>query len=790
MMAGIDSCWRLTVKKSIAVISQFSIAAFVMMTLFLQHHAFAAEEIIKGALQDQAKDSTEELNNQRKVKDQIKKAESDSVDTLPEVSVKDTRVKEDSGINSTQSITTITPEQLQRSQFNNIFEAVRSVPGVSTSGGPRASGMIFSIRGFADGEDVMVKVDGAPKAFEKYRMGGTFVEPELLRSIEVQRGPQIGSGSGALGGTIIAQTKNAADFLKPGQKVGAKAKFGYGNNNDEYSRSYMLYTRPNERVDILYNYSNRQSNNITLADKTKLDSSAIESISELLKVSLFPTDSLEVITSLVKFTDTGLQPFDTTGGQPGSFGNVIRSTDDFSWTETFNYTPDNPWVNFKAIFAGGYTKMNDLIRPGMSSINQRRFSIPLNIDCRGTINIRNLNDTTSCQGDLNDYYLYKTKTIDFTNTAILTKTQDLELSLLTGWQYNSREREVERFFENRNSNDQVNRFPNGYNSTAPSGDRAFRAFYMQPNIQLGQLNIRPGYRRDDYEVVATGLAKETLDGYEKEHKVKFTEETFSLGLAYDLFTRNSPQQLTIYSNYAQGFKPPLIDEYFGDSIFGPRCISDENPSGICGDLYKPQTSESTEAGISYQNPHIWGTDLFLRTKLNFYHIHTANLLISKRYDESSNTYPQDGWERRNGVEFESFLQYQTWYARGSYSRIKGDFFNGLTFAPLYTVPGNALNINIGKEISSSIDVNLTYRKISERNVLLLGDGINSAYRFGTQDGYELWNAGISWRATPNLTMRLIGENLTNNQYRFDSAFGGLGILGPGRNVKFFAELIY
>jgi len=784
MMTRLNDYWRLIIKNTYAV-CQCGLVCLVLV-FSLQHQVLAAEDAVKDKAPDKVESSSENLEQQAVTPKQNKKAELDDVDTLPEVSVKDVRVKEDSGINSTQSITTITSEQLQRSQFSNIFEAVRSVPGVSTSGGPRASGMTFSIRGFADNEDVVVKVDGAPKAFEKYRMGGTFIEPELLRSIEVQRGPQISSGSGALGGTIIAQTKNAADFLRPGQTVGAKAKFGYGNNNDEYSRSYMLYARPHERIDILYNYSNRQSNNITLADKTKLDNSAIESISQLLKVSIFPRDDLEMITSLVKFTDTGMQPYDATGGQPGFFGYVRRATDDFSWTETLNYTPDNPLLNLKAVFAGGYTNLHDLLKPGWSNIN------PSNSFCNGIIFTPNPSNKTICPGDLNDYYNYKTRTIDLSNTAIIAKTDNVELSLLAGWQYNSREREVSRFYENSNSSAQVNSYPGGQNLTAPSGNRSYKAFYLQPNIQWGQLNIKPGYRRDDYEVEVTGaLTKKRLAQFGQSDKIEFTAETFSLGLAYDLFRRNSPEKLTIYSNYAQGFRPPLLDEYFTAGGFGSRCLFPQTPSTICGDLYNLQNSESTEAGISYQNPRLWGTNVFLSSKLNFYHIYTGNLFTSMRYDTAQGKYTQDGWERRNGIEFESFLQYQGWFMRGSYSKISGELNNGLTAVPLYTVPGNALNINIGKEITSSIDANLTFRKISDRDVILSGDGsASSPYTYGIQNGYVLWNAGVNWRASPNVTLRLIGENLTNNQYRFDNAMGGSGILGPGRNVKFFAELMY
>jgi len=327
---------------------------------------------------------------------------SEPVDTLPEVSVREVKSNApDTGVHQNLPITTITSDQLERAQSSNIFDAVRSAPGVSISGGPRPSGMSFSIRGYADNEDVLVKVDGMPKGFEKYRMGGTFIEPELLKSIEVQRGPQIASGSGSLGGTIIASTKSAEDFLKPGQKVGGKIKFGYGNNNDEYSRSYMVYARPEERVDILYNYSNRQSNNLTLGDGSKLESSAVESISHLLKVSLFPTDDIQLVTSIVKFEDTGLQPYDATGGQPGFFGNVVRSIDDLTWSETLNYDPENPWINLKASVGAGHTHLEDMIgqgKPFDSVFN------PTQTECRGVLNILNPADTTTCRGYLMDTY--------------------------------------------------------------------------------------------------------------------------------------------------------------------------------------------------------------------------------------------------------------------------------------------------------------------------------------------------------------------------------------------------
>jgi hemoglobin/transferrin/lactoferrin receptor protein len=329
---------------------------------------------------------------------------------------------------------------------------------------------------------------------------------------------------------------------------------------------------------------------------------------------------------------------------------------------------------------------------------------------------------------------------------------------------------------------------------------------MQPNIQLGQVNIKPGYRRDDYEVIAKGGSFDLLKQFDQSNKYEFTEETFSLGLAYDLFPRNSPEQLTLYSNYGQGFRAPLLEQAFapygatpGANCPGPYMTSG---SGMCGDLIKPQTSESTEIGVSYQNPRLFGTEAFLSSKINYYHIYTSNLLLSMQLDKTTREFVQDGWERRNGIEFESFLQYRSWFMRGSYSRMSGQIYSGQQQVPLFTIPGNALNINIGTEITKGFDVNLSYRKVSNRNILLSGIRGRGPdpeiflddpdyWVLGNQDGYELWNAGAHWQVNSQLGFRLIGENLKNKQYRLDSSsLGGLGLPAAGRNVKFIVEMMY
>jgi hemoglobin/transferrin/lactoferrin receptor protein len=692
---------------------------------------------------------------------------------LPEIVVKEKRIQ-DTRINRTQSSTTITAKDLERTQAATIFDAIKDVPGVAIQGGPRPSGMSFNIRGYTDNEDVAVKVDGVSKGFEKYRMGGTFIEPELLKSIEVQRGPQISSGSGSLGGTIIASTKNAADLLAPGQQYGARAKFGYANNNDEYSRSYMVYARPHALIDILYNYSNRQSGNITLADDTKLESSAIESVSQLLKVSIFPMDDIELTTSIVSFKDSGLQPYDVTGGQPGTFGNVVRSIDDLTWSETLNYKPENPWIDVKATYGRGHTQLDDLIKEGASSINPKG----------------------SNNGNLYDHYRYQSSIVDIANTATLINKKEFQVKLLAGYQFNENKREVTRVLDNTIKSNVL--YPNGFNASAPPGNKTSQAVYVQPNIALGALSIIPGVRYDQYKIEAEGGTLQQLQKFNEPSEIEINKTSYSLGLTYDLM----PKQLTLFTNYGQGFRPPLVDEYFTQGAFS-RCLSVFMPHGpksqICGDLYKVQTSESTEMGASYQNSRLFDTNAQLTSKLTYFHIHTSNLLSSLG-ETTEGEIVQRGLEKRNGIELETTLGYKVLYARLGYSHIFGDIaqdarikslrFNAFEDIPLYTAPGDALSLTLGAQITHQLEANISYRKVSERVVVLSG-GNGTPLVFGTQDGYELFNAGAHWAYNRNFGLRLIGENLANKQYSLDGAFGGgIGTSAPGRNVRLIAEFTY
>lgn len=278
---------------------------------------------------------------------------------LPEVRVQATRQRPAVQAETTRSTTTIGESVLRQRQPDSVFEVLDEAPGVSVQGGPRSSGMSFNIRGYTDGEDVRIELDGVAKGFEKYRFGGTFIEPDLLKSIEVRRGAQVESPAGALGGTVSAQTRDAADLLRRGQQWGARARVGHASNNDETLSFLALYGRPSERTDLLAAQSRRVSNDIRRPDGERLTLSDTDAGSALVKGSWWLTDQWKAALSWVRYQDQGLQPYDTTGGEPGGFGKVQRRIDDDTLSLQTQWTDETSGTRWQATLGRSRTRVRD-----------------------------------------------------------------------------------------------------------------------------------------------------------------------------------------------------------------------------------------------------------------------------------------------------------------------------------------------------------------------------------------------------------------------------------------------
>src|SRR3546814_14263016 len=85
-------------------------------------------------------------------------------------------------------VTVIGPQELQTLQPSSPDDILRFVPNVEFLGGPRRTGEVPSIRGFS-GPDVIILFDGARQNYKSGHDGQFFIDPSVLKTAQVLRGP-------------------------------------------------------------------------------------------------------------------------------------------------------------------------------------------------------------------------------------------------------------------------------------------------------------------------------------------------------------------------------------------------------------------------------------------------------------------------------------------------------------------------------------------------------------------------------------------------------------------------
>lgn len=162
-------------------------------------------------------------------------------------------------------------------------DLLNRVPNVEFVGGPRRSGEVPSIRGFS-GPDVIVTIDGARQNLDSGHEGRFFLDPSLVKEVEVLRGSASALyGSGGTGGLIAFRTLSADDLLAEGEVAGFRIGGGYQSANDEPFGTFTLYGKPGDSVDLLGSVTKRDSGDIELGDGSELTNSDDDIVAGLVK---------------------------------------------------------------------------------------------------------------------------------------------------------------------------------------------------------------------------------------------------------------------------------------------------------------------------------------------------------------------------------------------------------------------------------------------------------------------------------------------------------------------------
>ncbi|MEO0465499.1 MAG: TonB-dependent receptor [Pseudomonadota bacterium] len=656
-------------------------------------------------------------------------------------------------------VTVVSRDELDLLAPSTIADALRDVPGLDFSGGPRRTGEQPALRGLS-GQNVLILLDGARQSFTSAHDGRFFVDPELVGSVEVVRGPASALyGSGAVGGVLALESVDAGDLLADDETMGGRVRLGYHSVNEEVLASVTGYTQQGG-FDGLASFGIRQSSDITLGSGADLPSDD-EIETALLKGSYAFTDAFTLEGSWQRFGNTAIEP-NNGQGTLGTGDSILDrtvekdiTTDTFRLGATFN--PDtNDWVNLTATayqttsevdeFDATIprTTVREIETTGFSARNASRFMLG------------NVDTTLTVGGDW-----YKDE-----QTGVDDQTAD------------------------------------GTRGGVPDGESEFTGLFAQIEAVVetpaGEFLIIPGVRFDEFES-SSSIAPDQDN----------SDDAVSPRFAASFEPAGTPW-LRVFGSYSEGFRAPSINELYLDGVhfpvphpvlFDPAMFQFVfvNNNFIPNPDLVPEETETLEFGAGVDFADIFTSDDRLQAKLSYFETEADNLInlsVDFAFDptcfaqptffpctagtsESSNVAQAEleGWEGE--------LRYEAdrWFATASYSSIKGtDLSDG---SDLGSLTPDRLALNTGFRVPSWQATFGTRVQMADDFERRGSDGMGGFTVVEERAGYVVLDVYASWEPSFADGLRFdVGiDNLLDHDY--DRVFQGVS--EPGQNIKIAAS---
>ncbi|GGB60254.1 TonB-dependent heme/hemoglobin receptor family protein [Roseibium aquae] len=641
-------------------------------------------------------------------------------------------------IDTPQAVTVLDQAAIDEQQPETIGDLFREIPGVSIVGSDSVLGESINIRGIGealagDEKRIIIQVDGVNKFFEQYRMGSFFSDPELYKQVEVLRGPASSTlyGAGAMGGVVTFQTKDASDFLDPGDKFGGRVKGTWDSNGNGWLGSTILAVQPLENLEILGAFNYRQSQDKTDGHGDKLNDTDFSSLNGLAKVRYTFGENADqsVFASYQRWSsDEDNQNYDQTAWGTG-FGTVDRTvTDQTAIVGYENFFFGNDLLDFKAQVSWSDTLVKQDNQDPVC-FSPTRCVYPFGLSAE---------------------YQYKTWQAKADNTATFQLSDSWMAYLTTGIDGQYQERLNPRTWSNGTANG---------SGAHPEGETTLVGGYAQAELAWNdRVSIIPG-ARVDYSRLHVGSAQvynsgtgrfNTINLDRTETKVAFSPKLAALVKMSDWFG--------VFGSVARTERMPTLDEVFNNYMVN--------------DVEK-EVSTNFELGftVSFNDVIHDGDGFQLKTTAFRNSIDDYYASFWDGSQVQTDVIPEALYE---GVELEAAYASEAWYGSLGASLVRGR--NETSGGNLNAVPADSVFMKLGY-VYQPWDLDFGWR----------GDFFATQDRAGANEsqtaGYALHNLYAAW--TPeegrfaNSELRFNVDNIFDKSYRNHLATNE----GTGRTFK-------
>ena len=622
-------------------------------------------------------------------------------------------------IDTPQAVSSLDQEDIDQLQATTIGDLLEGMPGVNVQGGVGQLGQGFNIRGMGtaigDSDNrILLNVDGVTKFYEQYRMGALFTEPELYKRVEVLRGPASSTlyGAGALAGVVNFTTKDASDFLTPGDPLAVRLKAATETNAQAHTLSGIVAVQPTDGVELLGSYNYRRTDDYKNGDGDTVAASATKSDSWLVK------------------------------GRVAIGGNSKHAI----WASYQDWLSDAPQVYDQVSAATGNSLMRRRVHDKtavLGYVNDFNGSNLFNIEAQAAYSLSKVHQTeTSFLGPLAySDFTYESWQAKVQNSSRFDMGGDWTTFLILGGQWSTQER--------RNPRVGLSGTVTPGAGTHPEGDMDRYGLFGQLEIVWSdKLTIMPGIRVDWTKLKpgATVVGGTRLTG-----EVKDSGVSPKFAALY-----NVTPWFGLFGSIARTVRMPNVDEIFTRSATRPN-----NP-----DL-RPEKSDNVEAGFTLSFDGLLGEADRFRAKTTLFRNDVKDLIVNVAGPAGTPYFQNVNRSRFKGLEVEAEYGIGGFFARGNASFIDGK--DRLTGNYLNTIPANDYRLTLGyADAETGLSGGWT-GEFAERQDQVTTGPFSSAGSGLPTPGYSVHNLFFAFKPqsgpAQGFEFRFAVDNIFDKQYR-------------------------
>ncbi len=626
------------------------------------------------------------------------------------------------------TVSEISDERLEQIQPQSLDDVLQKMPNVEMSGGPRRVSEKPIIRGLSD-RRILITIDGVRQNFQSGHKGVVFLDPDLLKSVEVIRGPASALyGSDALGGVIAMKTKEVSDLLRPDQTWGFRIKSGYQSANSERQSGGAIYGQLSDDWEYFLYATGRDAGNIRQGGGEVLKNSGDHLSGGLAKLVWTSSLSSRWLFDVRDTYQVQEVPINTEIADETGDSIADRRTRDRSYRVGWEWQPvETDWIDLNAMIY-----YNEL------SLHEKRFSD----------NRLDEVDLTTTGGELR-------------NTTVISDTGPLHQVLTYGvelYEYDQ---------QSRRNREDLRFFPEAHSS-------AFGVYFQDEITWKQDTLIIPGIRFDQFYSEASGEdTKERQSQVSPKIGITFPVATDVLGMA----------------SHSYGFRAPHIQEMF---IAGQHFGGSPEGIFVPNSDLKPERARNTEVGVRVLKSQVWEAHDTFRFDLTYFHNHIEDFISSEIFFVPfGETAEEVTCNNRGGCLFFQERNIQTGILQGIEAELK--FHNSrygmeLTYARtegrnaeqddhLLDIPPGKWMLNLQRVFSESGWVTGWRTQIVETQ-----DRIPEDSDVEETPGYTLFDVYATWHPSffdRQLRVDLGIDNVSDAQYRKHRSF----LDEAGRNWK-------